>query len=113
MGFKVGADLGDFSTQIQKKHDDLVGLIQRIQTNSETLIGKWDGDAQRAYRGVMDNYFDKARRLNTDLEHTGENVAQSGKSFIAQDSSFGSQIGQAGGGFDGGPAATPGSSISL
>ncbi len=76
MGFKASAPQMDkFSQDMQKKHDDIGGLIQAAHGIADNVNNpSFQGQAGRAFQSAMEEFLAAASKLNEELNTNAQTV---------------------------------------
>lgn len=93
----LNMNLGDvdaFHKNMHAKHDELVSMINKVQGQEQSTTATWKGTATQAFKNFMEQYYDIARKMNTQLRDTADNIGTAGKQQAGSDEDFASAVGQ-------------------
>ena len=95
MAFKVEG-LDQFVNDVKTKHDSVQAQLNTLRTQEETITNPamWQGAARDSFKSLMDGFYEKAYRMNTQLEEIADNILKAHGQFTDLDSSAAASLKQ-------------------
>lgn len=85
-------EIARFAGEMEKRHGDLVNMINQVKANEDGTTATWSGYARASFDQFMERYYGLARQLNDQLANTADSVAAAGRRYGAADSDYSSAI---------------------
>ena len=85
-GFQTGAgELVKAGQQMQDTNDQLQAALKNVMGEVENVAGAWKGQANAAFKSLMDQYAQDAKQLNDNLDKISQAIVGSADAYRRQE----------------------------